>query len=189
MQHVNYNDLLAFVAVAKEGSFTRAAAKLGMSQSALGQTIRTLEERLGLRPLVRTTRSVSPTEAGEHMLRTVAPRFDEIEAELALLSEQRAKPTGTILITAGERAALSVLPPALARLMPEYPDINMEVMVENDLADIVAARYDAGTTTATTPTIQAAAMRPRPFACWWMRCAIKAHKRRTWNAGYACTRL
>ncbi|MYN06305.1 LysR family transcriptional regulator [Pseudoduganella aquatica] len=144
MAHINYNDLLAFVAVAKEGSFTRAAAKMGVSQSALSQTIRGLEEQLGLRLLVRTTRSVSPTEAGEHMLRTVAPRFDEIDAELALLSEQRLKPAGTIRISAGEHSALTVLHPALARLIPEYPDINVEVMVENGLTDIVAARYDAG---------------------------------------------
>jgi DNA-binding transcriptional LysR family regulator len=144
MPHINYNDLLAFVAVAKEGSFTKAAAKMGVSQSALSQTIRGLEERLGLRLLVRTTRSVSPTEAGEQMLRTVAPRFDEIDAELALLSEKRLKPAGTIRISAGEHSALTVLHPALARLIPEYPDINIEVMVENGLTDIVAARYDAG---------------------------------------------
>lgn len=105
MQFSNYNEILAFIAVAKEGSFTKAAAKLGVSQSALSQTIRTLEQRLDLRLLVRTTRSVSPTEAGEHMLRTVAPRLDEIEAELAVLSERRLKPAGTIRISAGRRAA------------------------------------------------------------------------------------
>lgn len=144
MAQTNYNDLLAFLAVAREGSFTRAAAKLGVSQSALSQTIRALEERMDLRLLVRTTRSVSATEDGEHLLRTVAPRFDEIEAELAMLSERRSKPAGTIRISAGEHAALTVLQPAIARLLPLYPDINVEVIVENGMTDIVAARYDAG---------------------------------------------
>ena len=144
MAQTNYNDLLAFLAVAREGSFTRAAAKLGVSQSALSQTIRALEARLDLRLLVRTTRSVSATEDGEHLLRTVAPRFDEIEAELAMLSERRSKPAGTIRVSAGEHSALTVLQPAIARLLPQYPDINVEVIVENGMTDIVAARYDAG---------------------------------------------
>jgi DNA-binding transcriptional LysR family regulator len=144
MHFSNYNEILAFIAVAKEGSFTRAAAKLGVSQSALSQTIRTLEQRLDLRLLVRTTRSVSPTEAGEHMLRTVAPRFDEIEAELAVLSERRLKPAGTIRISAGEHSALTVLQPALTRLLPQYPDIHVELIAENRMTDIVADRYDAG---------------------------------------------
>ena len=144
MAQTNYNDLLAFVAVAREGSFTKAAARLGVSQSALSQTIRALEARLDLRLLVRTTRSVSPTEDGEHLLRTVAPRFDEIESELAMLSERRLKPAGTIRISAGEHSALTVLQPAIARLLPQYPDINVEVIVENGMTDIVAARYDAG---------------------------------------------
>ncbi|WP_219117628.1 LysR family transcriptional regulator, partial [Janthinobacterium sp. UMAB-56] len=144
MAQTNFNDILAFVAVARAGSFTRAAAKLGVSQSALSQTVRTLEERLDLRLLVRTTRSVSPTEAGEQLLRTVAPRFDEIEAELALLSERRDKPAGNIRISAGEHAALTVLQPAIARLLPHYPDINIEVVVDNGMTDIVAARCDAG---------------------------------------------
>jgi DNA-binding transcriptional LysR family regulator len=144
MQFSNYNEILAFIAVAREGSFTKAAAKLGVSQSALSQTIRTLEQRLDLRLLVRTTRSVSPTEAGEHMLRTVAPRFDEIEAELAVLSERRLKPAGTIRISAGEHAALTVLQPALTRLLPQYPDIHVELIAENRMTDIVADRYDAG---------------------------------------------
>nr|WP_315218185.1 LysR family transcriptional regulator [uncultured Duganella sp.] len=144
MQFSNYNEIQAFIAVAKEGSFTKAAAKLGVSQSALSQTIRTLEERLDLRLLVRTTRSVSPTEAGEHMLRTVAPRFDEIEAELAMLRERRLKPSGTIRISAGEHPALTVLQPALARLLPLYPDIHVELIAENRMTDIVADRYDAG---------------------------------------------
>jgi DNA-binding transcriptional LysR family regulator len=144
MQFSNYNEILAFIAVAKEGSFTKAAAKLGVSQSALSQTIRTLEQRLDLRLLVRTTRSVSPTEAGEHMLRTVAPRFDEIEAELAVLSERRLKPSGTIRISAGEHAALTVLQPSLTQLLLQYPDINVELIAENRMTDIVADRYDAG---------------------------------------------
>ena len=144
MQFSNYNEIMAFIAVAKEGSFTKAAAKLGVSQSALSQTIRTLEERLDLRLLVRTTRSVSPTEAGEHMLRTVAPRFDEIEAELAMLRERRLKPSGTIRISAGEHSALTVLQPALARLLPQYPDIHVELIADNRMTDIVADRYDAG---------------------------------------------
>ncbi|MRW87676.1 LysR family transcriptional regulator [Pseudoduganella sp. FT26W] len=144
MQFSNYNEILAFIAVAKEGSFTKAAAKLGVSQSALSQTIRTLEQRLDLRLLVRTTRSVSPTEAGEHMLRTVAPRFDEIEAELAVLSERRLKPAGTIRISAGEHAALTVLQPKLTELLLQYPDIHVELIAENRMTDIVADRYDAG---------------------------------------------
>ncbi|MDN2672234.1 LysR family transcriptional regulator [Janthinobacterium sp. SUN026] len=144
MAQTNFNDILAFVAVAREGSFTRAAAKLGVSQSALSQTVRALEERLDLRLLVRTTRSVSPTEAGEQLLRTVAPRFDEIEAELALLSARRDKPAGNIRISAGEHSALTVLQPAIARLLPDYPDIHIEVIVDNGMTDIVAARCDAG---------------------------------------------
>jgi len=144
MAQTNFNDILAFVAVARAGSFTKAAAKLGVSQSALSQTVRALEERLDLRLLLRTTRSVSPTEAGEQLLRTVAPRFDEIEAELALLSERRDKPAGNIRISAGEHAALTVLQPAIARLLPNFPDINIEVVVDNGMTDIVAARCDAG---------------------------------------------
>lgn len=144
MSNTNFNDLLAFFAVAREGSFTRAAAKLGVSQSALSQTIRALEERLGLRLLIRTTRSVSPTEAGEHLLRTVAPRFDDIEVEIAALREMRLKPAGKIRITAGEHPAITVLAPALARLLPDYPDIEVEICADNGMTDIVAERYDAG---------------------------------------------
>ena len=144
MQHSNYNEILAFIAVAREGSFTKAAAKMGVSQSALSQTIRALEQRLGLRLLVRTTRSVSATEAGEHMLRTVAPRFEEIDTELAILSERRLRPAGTIRISAGEHPALTVLQPALSRLLPQYPEINVEIIAENRMTDIVADRYDAG---------------------------------------------
>jgi DNA-binding transcriptional LysR family regulator len=138
------NDLLAFLAVAKERSFTRAAAKLGVSQSAVSHTVRALEARLGIRLLTRTTRSVAPTEAGERLLRTVGPRFEEIESELAALSALREKPAGTVRITAGEHAAATVLWPAMETLLPTYPDIKLEVIVDYGLTDIVAERYDAG---------------------------------------------
>src|SRR6266850_1345965 len=144
MQHENFNDLLAFLAVARERSFTRAAAKLGVSQSALSHTISGLEARLGLRLLTRTTRSVSPTEAGERLLQTVGHRFEEIEAELEALSELRDKPAGTIRITAGEHAVNSILLPALMKFVPRYPDIKVEISVDHSLIDIVAQRYDAG---------------------------------------------
>jgi DNA-binding transcriptional LysR family regulator len=138
------NDLLAFLAVAKERSFTRAAAKLGVSQSALSHTIRGLEERLGLRLLTRTTRSVAPTDAGERLVRTVGPRFEEIDAELSALTELREKPAGTIRITTGQHAAEAILWPALAKLLPRYPDIKVELIIDYGLTDIVAERYDAG---------------------------------------------
>jgi DNA-binding transcriptional LysR family regulator len=138
------NDLLAFVAVARERSFTKAAAKLGVSQSALSHTVRGLEERLGLRLLTRTTRSVAPTQAGDRLYKSVGPRFAEIEAEVASLSELRDKPAGTVRITAGEHAANTVLWPALAKLLPSYPDIKVEITVDYGLTDIVAERYDAG---------------------------------------------
>ncbi len=144
MPRQSLHDLLAFVAVARERSFTRAAAQLGISQSALSHTIRGLESRLGLRLLTRTTRSVAPTEAGERLLRTVGPRFDEIDADLAALSELRDKPAGTIRITTGEHAAGAILWPALARLLPDYPDIKVELSIDYGLTDIVAGRYDAG---------------------------------------------
>lgn len=144
MLHRNVSDLLAFLAVAREQSFTRAAAKLGVSQSALSHTIRGLEERLGLRLLTRTTRSVSPTEAGERLLRTVGPHFAEIETELAGLSDLRDKPAGTIRITTGEHAADTILCPTLAPFLAEYPDIRVEVVIDYGLTDIAAERYDAG---------------------------------------------
>ena len=144
MPRENVNDLIAFLAVAKERSFTRAAAQLGVSQSALSHTVRGLEERLGLRLLTRTTRSVSPTEAGERLLQTIGPRFEEIETELAALSELRDRPAGTVRITAGEHAADTVLWPALAKVLPDYPDIKVEIIVDYGLTDIVAERYDAG---------------------------------------------
>jgi DNA-binding transcriptional LysR family regulator len=144
MSQENFNDLAAFAMVAKERSFTRAAAKIGVSQSALSQTVKNLEERLGLRLLTRTTRSVSPTEAGERLLQMVAPRFEEIETEIAALSALRDKPAGTVRITAGEHSAISVLQPALRRFLPDYPDINVEIIVDYGLTDIVAEGYDAG---------------------------------------------
>jgi len=144
MPRENVNDLLAFLAVARERSFTRAAGKIGVSQSALSHTIRGLEERLGLRLLMRTTRSVAPTEAGERLLRSVGPRFDEIDAELAALSELREKPAGAIRITAAEHPAETILWPALAKLLPEYPDIKVEIVIDNGLTNIVAERFDAG---------------------------------------------
>jgi len=144
MTRGSFHDVIAFVAVATERSFTKAAARLGVSQSALSHAIRGLEARLGLRLLARTTRSVAPTEAGERLLNAVGPRFDEIDADLAALSELRDRPARTIRITAGEHAAQSILWPAVARLLPEYPDINIEIVVDHGLTDIVAERYDAG---------------------------------------------
>src|SRR5713101_7461309 len=144
MQRGNLDDLLAFVAVARERSFTNAAAKLGVSQSALSHTIRELEARLGVRLLTRTTRSVSPTEAGERLLRTVGPRFEEIEAELAAVSELREKPAGTIRITAIDYAADTILWPKLTKFLSEYPDIKVEIIIDYGLIDIVAQRFDAG---------------------------------------------
>jgi len=140
----NFNDLASFALVARERSFTRAAAKLGVSQSALSQTVRALEERLGLRLLTRTTRSVTPTEAGQRLLTTISPSFAEIENALTALRELREKPSGTIRITAGEHAAISVLQPALKRFLPDYPDITIEIIVDYGLTDIVAEGYDAG---------------------------------------------
>ena len=137
MPRHNVNDILAFLAVAKERSFTRAAAKLGVSQSALSHTVRGLEERLGLRLLARTTRSVAATEAGERLVRTLGPRFDEIDAELAALSELREKPAGTIRITTGEHAAEAILWPVLVKLLPHYPDIKVELIIDYGLTDIV----------------------------------------------------
>lgn len=144
MSRENIADLLAFLAVARERSFTRAAAQLGVSQSALSHTIRGLEERLGIRLLTRTTRSVSPTEAGERLLTSIGPHFSGIETELAALSALREKPAGTIRITSGDHAAQQILWPVLAKLLPDYPDIKVEIFVDNGLTDIVAERYDAG---------------------------------------------
>jgi DNA-binding transcriptional LysR family regulator len=144
MQRENLNDILAFLAVARERSFTRAAAKLGVSQSALSHTISGMEARLGLRLLTRTTRSVSPTEVGQRLLEKVAPRLEEVEAELAAIRELRKKPGGAIRITATEHAADAVLLPKLTKLLRHYPDIKVEITIDYGLTDIVAQRYDAG---------------------------------------------
>lgn len=144
MPRQNVNDLLAFRAVARARSFTRAAAQLGVSTSALSHTVRGLEERLGVRLLTRTTRSVAPTEAGERLIGVIGPRFDEIEAGLAALSDLRDKPAGTIRITCADHPAQTILWPALERFLPEYPDIHVEVSVDDTLLDIVEERFDAG---------------------------------------------
>jgi len=144
MQRGNLDDLRALVAVGHERSFTNAAAKLGVSQSALSQTISQLEARLGVRLLTRTTRSVSLTEAGERLVGTAAPRIEEIEAEVAAVSELRTKPAGTIRITATEHAADAVLLPKITKLLREYPDIKIEIVIDYGLTDIVAQRLDAG---------------------------------------------
>src|SRR6476620_8521614 len=144
MRRESVNDLTAFIAVARERSFTKAAAKLQVSQSALSYTIRTLEERLGLRLLTRTTRSVSLTEAGDRLLGSIGPRFDEIESEISSLSGLRSKPAGTIRITTVEHAAETILWPVMAKVMRAYPDVNVEIINDYGLIDIVAGRYDAG---------------------------------------------
>jgi DNA-binding transcriptional LysR family regulator len=144
MQRGNLDDLVAFAAISRERSFTKAAAKLGVSQSALSHTIRELEARLGVRLLTRTTRSVSPTEAGERLLQALGPRFEEIDAELAAVSELREKPAGTIRITATEYAIDTLLWPKLTKLLRQYPDIKLEIVIDNGLTDIVAQRLDAG---------------------------------------------
>ncbi|NUU38479.1 LysR family transcriptional regulator [Pseudomonas sp. C2B4] len=144
MSAESYDQLAIFAAVAQERSFTRAAARLGMSQPALSRAMRQLEERLGVRLLSRTTRSVSATEAGEHLLRVIAPRFEEIDTELALLSEFRDKPAGKLRITAGEHSAITILQPVLDKLLPDNPDLSIEIIVDYGLTDIVAEGFDAG---------------------------------------------
>jgi len=144
MARKSVDDLLEYLEVARELSFTRAAAKLGVSPSALSHSMRRLEARLGLRLLTRSTRSVTLTAAGERLLTTVGPRFDEIDRELTVLGEMRDKPAGMIRITADEHGLNSVLWPALRKVLSQYPDINVEVAVENGLTDIVADRFDAG---------------------------------------------
>ena len=144
MRRENVNDYLAFIAVAREQSFTKAAAQIGVSQSALSYTVRTLETRLGLRLLTRTTRSVSVTEAGERLLNSIGPHFDQIESEITALSGMRDKPAGTVRITTVEHAAETILWPKLTPLLLDYPDINIEIISEYGLKDIVADRYDAG---------------------------------------------
>lgn len=144
MSGENYNDLQAFLTVAREGSFTRAAAQLGLSQSALSHKIQGLEARLGLRLLTRTTRSVSPTQAGERLKETLTPSYENIDAALASLSELRDKPRGSIRITTGEHAAATILWPVLETFLPRYPDIHVEVVSDSTLTDIAAERFDAG---------------------------------------------
>jgi DNA-binding transcriptional LysR family regulator len=144
MSATNVNDLAAFLAVARERSFTRAAAQLGVSQSALSQTIRNLEASLGVRLLTRTTRSVAPTDAGERLIDRIGPRFEEIHAELASLSELRDRPAGIVRLTATENAVQAVLLPALEKFLPTYPEIRVEIAIDYGLTDIVAERYDAG---------------------------------------------
>ncbi len=144
MPRADLNDLLAFLAVARERSFTRAAAQLGISQSALSQTLRNLEAKVGLRLLTRTTRSVATTEAGERLLHAVGPALDEIDAGLTALNALRERPAGTIRITAHDHAVKAVLWPALLSVLPAHPDIRVEVVIDYGLTDIVAERFDAG---------------------------------------------
>lgn len=140
MARENLNDLQVFVTVAREGSFTRAAAQLGLSQSALSHTVRALETRLGIRLLTRTTRSVAMTEAGARLFETVAPRLEEIDAQLSALTDFRDKPAGTIRITTAGHAADAYIWPALSKVLPDYPDLKVEMTVDYGLADIVAER-------------------------------------------------
>jgi DNA-binding transcriptional LysR family regulator len=144
MRREQLGDLMAFLAVAEERSFTRAAARLRTSQSALSHTIRRLEADLGVRLLARTTRSVAPTEAGERLAETLKPAFDDIEGRLAAISALRERPAGTIRINTSQRPAETIVWPALRRILPEYPDIKVEVVVESGLVDIVAQQFDAG---------------------------------------------
>lgn len=144
MQREDVGDLIIFMAVAQECSFTRAAAKLGSSQSALSHAMRRLEGRLGVRLLTRTTRNVAPTEAGERLLATLRPAFGSIESELLSLGELRDRPAGTIRLTTSDHAARTILIPALGRFLPDYPDIHVELCIDSSLTDIVAERFDAG---------------------------------------------
>ncbi|MES2758906.1 MAG: LysR family transcriptional regulator [Pseudomonadota bacterium] len=144
MQRDEMADLTAFVAVAQEASFTRAAAKLGMSPSALSQIVGRLEKRLGLRLLTRTTRSVAATEAGELLLQTLVPALEQLDASIAALSEFREKPAGIVRITSVEHAARTIIWPVLKKLLPDYPDITVEISLDYGLVDIVAERFDAG---------------------------------------------
>ena len=144
MRHGDFSELAAFIAVAEAGSFTRAAAKLGLSQSAVSYSVRTLEQRLGVRLISRTTRSLSLTDAGQRMLRNLRPSFENIESEIAAVTALRDKPAGTIRITTFRYAATSVLWPVITTFMAEYPDIEMEITLDEGLTDIVADRFDAG---------------------------------------------
>ncbi|MBC2803903.1 LysR family transcriptional regulator [Rhizobium ruizarguesonis] len=144
MRHGDFSELAAFIAVAEAGSFTRASAKLGLSQSAVSYSVRMLEQRLGVRLISRTTRSLSLTDAGERMLRSLRPAFEHIEGEIAAVTALRDKPAGTIRITTFRYAAMSVLWPVMTTFLAEYPDIEMEVILDEGLTDIVAGRFDAG---------------------------------------------
>lgn len=144
MPRVDFNNLQAFILIARERSFTRAAAQLGVSQSALSHAIRGLESKLGVRLLTRTTRGVSPTEAGERLFASLEPHYEGIAAGLSALNESREKPAGTIRITAHDHAASTVLWPALSKLMSAYPDIKIEININYGFIDIVAERFDAG---------------------------------------------
>jgi DNA-binding transcriptional LysR family regulator len=144
MARDNMSDLTTFLAVARERSFTKAAAQLRLSPSSLSHTIRGMEERLGVRLLTRTTRSVSLTDAGERLLQTVGPHFEEIDSALSALTELRDKPAGSVRITAGEHAAVAVIWPTVETLLPDYPDIKVEIIIDHGFTDIVAERFDAG---------------------------------------------
>jgi DNA-binding transcriptional LysR family regulator len=144
MARIDLNNLAAFIVVARERSFTRAAAQIGVTQSALSHTIRGLEEKLGIRLLTRTTRGVSPTEAGDRLLANVGPYYEGIEAELAALNALRERPAGTIRISSHDHAARTILWPKLSKLLPSYPQLNIEINISYVLIDIVAERYDAG---------------------------------------------
>jgi DNA-binding transcriptional LysR family regulator len=144
MARDNINDIVVFLAIARERSFTRAASRLGMTQSAVSHIIRSLEARLGVRLLTRTTRSVSPTEAGERLLQNVAPRLDEIEAEIAAVSDLGDKPSGLVRITAVDHVIDNVLWPRLAKVLPQYPDIHVEVSADYRMVDVAAERFDIG---------------------------------------------
>lgn len=182
-----HHDLLAFVAVAREGSFTKAAAQLGVSQSALSHTIRGLEARMGVRLLSRTTRSVSPTEAGAYLLARIGPGFDEIESGVAALSDFRDTPRGNVRITTAEHAANTVLWPKLAPVMQRYPDISIEINVDYGLGDIVAQRFDMGIRLGDQVAKDMIAVRIGPTGAWrlwqrpttWRACPYPRH-RRTW---------
>lgn len=141
---IDLNSLSTFMVVAREKSFTRAAAQLGVTQSALSHSMRVLEERMGVRLLARTTRGAAPTEAGERLLSRLAPHYEGIQSELAAISELREKPSGTIRITTHDHAASTILWPKLSKLLPEYPDIQLEINIGYGLIDIVAERFDAG---------------------------------------------
>jgi DNA-binding transcriptional LysR family regulator len=166
MQRGSFDDLQALVAVGRARSFTKAAAKLGVSQSALSQTVRQLEARLGVRLLTRTTRSVALTESGERIMRTVEPRFEEIEAALAAVRELREKPAGSIRITAGEHAIDTILWPKLSSLLKQYPDIKVEFVTDYGLTDIVAERYDAGVRWGEQVAKDMISLRIGPDACF-----------------------